>query len=216
MLLNNDVPLIVISMTINKTWFSEAENALVEITGSILQTNKSATSKIMDAVVAKGAGAASVVSVTSLITILGTASTGTAIGALTGAAATTAKLFWIGSLVGGGVAAGGGILAVGAVATGFGVMRYWKGSSRSVETLEPHEVEILSAVELLLPALKTEASKERNLTNEETGAVTAIWRDLADSVDIYNREDAARLLAPKQRLRLKLAHRKLRKLLKRI
>ena len=108
MLLNNDVPLIVISMTINKTWFSEAENALVEITGSILQTNKSATSKIMDAVVAKGAGAASVVSVTSLITILGTASTGTAIGALTGAAATTAKLFWIGSLVGGGVAAGGG------------------------------------------------------------------------------------------------------------
>ena len=208
--------LLVGNMSINQTWFSDAEAALVEITGSILQTNKSATSKILDAVVAKAAGAASVVSVTSLISTLGTASTGAAIGALTGAAATSAKLFWIGSLVGGGGAAGSGILAVGAVATGFGAMRYWRGSSRSVETLEPHEVEILSAVELLVPALKAEASKDRSLTNEENLAVTAIWGDLVASVDIYNREDAARLLAPKQRLRLKLAHRKLRKLLKRI
>lgn len=203
-------------MTITKQWFADAEIVLIEIAGSILQTNKSVSSKLLDAVVAKGVGVAGAAGITGLVSALGTASTGTAIGTLTGAAATTAKLYWIGSLVGGGVAAGAGLLGAAGIAAGFGFARYWRGTPRSIDDLEEHEREILSAIELLVPVLREEAGKDRPLTTEEIDAVHTIWADLSASFDIYLREDARRLLSPKHLLRAKLARRKQKKLLKRI
>lgn len=66
---------------------------------------------------ASGAGVGTAVALGSwsLVGILGTASTGTAIGTLSGAAATHATMAWFG---GGALAAGGGGMAMGAVALG--------------------------------------------------------------------------------------------------
>jgi hypothetical protein len=63
--------------------------------------------------VAAGAGAS--MGTTSLIGLFGTASTGTAIGSLSGAAATNATLAWLG---GGSLAAGGGGVALGSLVLG--------------------------------------------------------------------------------------------------
>ena len=65
---------------------------------------------IIGLVEAVGAGTAATSGATALVTLFGTASTGTAIGGLSGAAATNATLAWLG---GGSLAAGGGGMAAG-------------------------------------------------------------------------------------------------------
>ena len=78
---------------------------------------------------------------------LGTASTGTAIASLSGAAATTAKLFWVGSIVGGGVAAGGAIIGAASLVGGYfaasRAKRLLLGISRDEDALENEEKLIL-------------------------------------------------------------------------
>lgn len=64
---------------------------------------------------AAGAGAGASSSTLGLVGLLGTASTGTPIGALSGAAATNATLAWLG---GGSLAAGGGGMAAGTIVLG--------------------------------------------------------------------------------------------------
>lgn len=97
-----------------------------------------------------------------LIAAFGTASTGTAIAALHGAAATTAQLYWLGSTIGLGVAAGGVILTatgLGAgVAAGLLSRRHLLGSPRSEERLQDHEKAILVACITLINALKQQRS----------------------------------------------------------
>ena len=99
---------------------------------------------------------------------------------------------------------------------GIAAARYWRGRQRSIDDLEEHEHEILSAVELLVPALREETSRSRPLSTEEIDAVWMIWADLIASFHIYPREDARRLLSPKHRVRSKLIRRKQRELLRKI
>lgn len=67
------------------------------------------------------AGVAFEVGVVSLATAVGSASTGAAISGLSGAAASSATMAWIGGAVGGGAAAGGAILTGGAALVGIAV-----------------------------------------------------------------------------------------------
>ena len=54
----------VISKIVNNEFLTIAEAELIEIAGSILQSNKSAASKILDAVVAKSAAATGAIGIT--------------------------------------------------------------------------------------------------------------------------------------------------------
>jgi hypothetical protein len=63
-------------------------------------------------------GATFVTTVTGAVGAMGTASTGAAIAGLAGAAKSTATLYWIGGLVGGGVFAGTAVVGAGAVGVG--------------------------------------------------------------------------------------------------
>lgn len=67
------------------------------------------------ALTAAGVGSAASTSAVGLVTLLGSASTGTAIGTLSGAAATNATLAWLG---GGSLATGGGGMAAGSIMLG--------------------------------------------------------------------------------------------------
>jgi hypothetical protein len=194
--------------SIGQAWYSEAEAILIEVAGAIIQTDKSVGNKLLDALLAKGVGAMSAASITGLVGALGTASTGTAIGALTGAAATSAKLFWIGSIVGGGAVVGGWMVLGAAIMSGIFGARLWRGKPRPVSDLNEDERAILSAIELLVPALRAEAVKSRAATNEEMNALRSIWGDLEGSVREYMKGASSGRLAPKHRLRLKIAHRK--------
>jgi hypothetical protein len=97
----------------------------------------------------KLAGVASIGGMLMFISAFGTASTGTAIGALSGAAATSAKMYWIGSLFGMGAVAGAIILPaigfiLGLVAVFF-VSRALFGRPRTPERMQDFEVRSLFA-----------------------------------------------------------------------
>ena len=91
---------------------------LTAINGRILQISNRKANAAMGAAASTVAGTAAASSITGLVGLFGTASTGTALAGLAGAAKSTATFYWIGSIVGGGVAAGTLIIGVGAVGAG--------------------------------------------------------------------------------------------------
>lgn len=202
-------------MIIDFNWMVQAEDALVDVLGAVLQSNKSLKGKFVDALIAKGVGGAGAAGVTGLVAILGTASTGTAIGTLTGAAAQSATYFWIGSIVGGGAIVGGGVLIAIAVAVGLGASRYWRGNTRSHEALSEHELEILGAIETVIPALRHDIDNQKIPDRQTQDSLLALWADLCASIDIYQKQDAD-ALSLKHRIALKRALGKMQKLLKKL
>ena len=96
----------------------EVEETLTSVVGAILQEPNRVANTIVGVAASKLVAAGVMAGTFSAIGVFGLASTGTAIGTLSGAAALTANLYWIGSTFGLGVAAGGVILAGGAIAVG--------------------------------------------------------------------------------------------------
>lgn len=94
-------------------------------------------------------GAATIGGMLMFISVFGSASTGTAIGALSGAAATSAQMYWIGSIFGMGAIAGAVILpaigaALGLIAVFF-LSRAVFGRPRKPEKMQEFEVQALFA-----------------------------------------------------------------------
>lgn len=133
--------------------------ALDGICASITQTPKKVQSRMTSAIAAK-LGALGVAGGLSGLLTFGTASTGTAIGALSGAAATTAKFFWVGSLVGGGVATGAGLIGAASLLGGYFAAkkgkRYLQGDARSEEKLASEEKHILNVARKVSIALQAD------------------------------------------------------------
>jgi len=127
------------------------------IVASIRQTSDRRTRILLNAVFGKAAGALTVGGLTAGVATLGVASTGTPIAALSGAAATSATLFWVGSLVGLGVAAGsvilGGVGIGSGIAVGIGARRKLVGKPRREGALQDYERDILSASGVLIDAV---------------------------------------------------------------
>lgn len=134
-------------------------SALDGICASITQTSPKVQSRMTSAVAAK-LGALGVAGGLSGLLTFGTASTGTAIGALSGAAATTAKLFWVGSLVGGGVTAGAGLIGAASLLGGYFAAKkgkkYLQGNVRSEENLASEEKQILNVARKVSIALQAD------------------------------------------------------------
>lgn len=97
----------------------------------------------------KIAGAASIAGMLMFISAFGTASTGTAIAALGGAAATSAQMYWIGSVFGMGAVAGAMILPVAGFVLGLIAMFFLShaifGRPRRPEKMQDFEVRALFA-----------------------------------------------------------------------
>lgn len=94
------------------------DEALTAVVGGILQESDRTAATIIGVATSKLVAAAVMAGTFGGIAAFGAASTGTAIATLSGAAATTATLYWIGSSVGMGVAAGSLMLTGGAIAAG--------------------------------------------------------------------------------------------------
>ncbi|MCY3997324.1 MAG: hypothetical protein OXF07_14395 [Rhodobacter sp.] len=134
------------------------EQVLTEIVSAVLQESGWRSRIAVSAAVGKLGGVAVTGGITGLVTNFGVASTGTAIASLSGAAATTAKLYWIGSLVGLGVAGGGLMLAGGGLGAGVAVGALAKrktfGKRRSENDLEDHERAIIFACGTLVRSVR--------------------------------------------------------------
>lgn len=143
--------------SMNSQWFKETAEQLTHILAAIMQIKPSNADRIVNASVAKLGVVGATAGVYGIASLVGTAGTGTAIGTLSGAAANSATLAWIGGSVFTGTIVVGGIAIVG----GWGAMRLWKGKPRQFETLSEQEQNIVSACANLAKAFKEQAESTK-------------------------------------------------------
>lgn len=95
----------------------DLDTALTAMVSALRHESNRTASRIVGVAASKMVAAGVAAGAYGAIGLFGAASTGTAIGTLSGAAATSATYYWIGSSVGLGASAGGMILSGGAIAT---------------------------------------------------------------------------------------------------
>ena len=130
---------------------------LLYINACILQVSRSDAEKLAEklgkAVTSKLAGAAAAGGLLSLVSSFGAAGTGTAIASLSGAAANSATLAWVGSLFGGGMAAGAVMTGGLGVAVGVGVYALLGSEARNFDDLSETEKRIVESTGLLIAGI---------------------------------------------------------------
>ena len=138
---------------------------LNSIAAAITQTSPKAQNKLTSILAGKLGALGTAGGIMGLLSF-GTASTGTAIATLSGAAATTAKLFWVGSVVGGGVAAGAAAIGAASLIGGYFAASKGKkllfGEARDEESFESEEKFILSICRKVSIALQVESSVSKS------------------------------------------------------
>lgn len=151
----------------NSTRLKQIEDSLLGVISAITQTpskNVQRARMASSIVTAKATSVAATASIFGLVSTLGTAGTGTAIGTLSGAASTSATLAWIGGLVGGGMAAGAVVLPLTGIAAGATATMYLRqklhGRPRQLEELHPFEDEILFGADNLIHPLEEIANDD--------------------------------------------------------
>ena len=176
-------------------WFEEADSVLLQLIASVRQTSHKKASRIASALIAKVSGVAGASGVLGLIGLFGTASTGTAIVGLSGAAKSTATLYWLGSLVSGGVVVGTVLTGGIGLVSGYFGLKWWKGKPRNPEDLTEEENAIVNASISLIKAFREQlelnasiAEKDANFLREEA------WDPLVSVVREYKEERATKTL----------------------
>jgi hypothetical protein len=162
----------------SENWYTQAAASCEAAGDALLREKKGATQRI----VSVAAGKLGVIGVPAVIfstaALLGTASTGTAIGSLTGAAFTSAALAW----VGGSVVIGTVILTVAGIAGGVGAAigagwvgkKYLFGNRRRRSELDDRERRILEACLALAIAFRNEERAGRDI---DPIAAKALYED---------------------------------------
>lgn len=179
----------------SKQWFKEAEAVLLKLIANIMQTSHKDTSRIANAVVAKASGVAGASGVLGLIGTFGSASTGTAIAGLSGAAASNATLYWLGSLVGGGVAAGTFLTGGIGLVAGYLGLKGWKGKPRDPDDLTQEEQEIVDASLGLIKAFREQLESNASISNREAKILREkAWEPLLSRAREYDEERAEKTL----------------------
>ncbi len=156
---------------------------------SILQTKRNISQDIL---IGKLTFAGTTVGVSALVSAIGTASTGTAITTLSGAAATNATLAWIG----GSVLVGGTVLTGGAIAVALSAVYFWNGKERKYDVLEQFEKEIISASIKLIKTLQEDQKKQSYINTSITDyqlLYTNILYNLLINIYKYSNEISSNL-----------------------
>ncbi len=141
------------------------------IVSCILQTDAQTatdyTSRVAAALTAKMAGAGASAGLLGLVSTFGTASTGTAIAGLSGAAQSTATLYWVGSWVGGNVAVGA--LLTGGLAIGIGLLAYQciKSTPRTEDSFLDIDRSIVNSAAFLVSQIDEELTRNREPSDQE-------------------------------------------------
>ncbi len=160
----------------------ETKRELIYINACILQISRGEAEQFTNrlgaviltrlgtAVFSKITGVAVSGSLLTLVSVFGTAGTGTAIASLSGAAATNATLAWIGSIFGGGMAAGAFVTGGVALGVGLGVYQGLKSQARQIDELSEEEQRIVETTAFLIAVINEslESSDQKiNLNDAE-------------------------------------------------
>lgn len=147
--------------------------------------NKSGASAAVGAAAGVGVGIFGPAAATSVAMAMGTASTGAAIGSLTGAAATNAALAWLG---GGAVAAGGGGIVAGeAVLAMFGPIGWAIGGTAvlgSAIHASKKNKKIAEEAEKSILAINEEIANSKKM-NKKVRKITKLTTLLSSEIDSY-------------------------------
>lgn len=171
-----------------ENFYEKGAMALEDLVDALLNEKQGTSARIVRALSVKLAAAGTTAGLFSIASILGTASTGTAISSLSGAAFNSAALAWIG----GGVATGGWIVLGAAAAGGavayFGtrkVISKWTGKRRKKKSLDPQEMRFVETCLMLATAFRERANQ--NATLDPITAETLqqnLKGDLMEQLDI--------------------------------
>ena len=144
-------------------WYIKTAIASEDVSDAVLREDNGASQKITKVASAKLGSVGTSVGIFSLASIIGTASTGTAIGSLSGAAFNSAALAW----VGGSMVAGSVILGVISIAGGVGAAfgagyvfkKFVYGKKREKSELDEKEQKIIEACLSLATAFRQKEKK---------------------------------------------------------
>lgn len=137
----------------NEELLARTMKSLEDVCTSILQSKRNISQDIL---IGKLSFVGTTVGVSSLVSAIGTAGTGTAITTLSGAASTNAILAWIG----GSVLVGSTILTGGAIAAALSTVYIWNGKERKYDEIDQFEKEIITASIKLIKTLQEEQKKQ--------------------------------------------------------
>ena len=182
--------------------------ALTGIAAAVMNTEPSSFRKLLrNAVVAKVGAAGASYSAFGIASLVGTAGTGTAIGTLSGAAAQSATLAWLGF---GSMAVGAFVLPTVMVAGGFLLLKVWKGKARHPESLSANEREIVSACLGMAVGLREQADSGETPSKEEMVIVVrGALEPVAQRVTEYMGSEDYAALRMRSRVRLRRRARRL-------
>ena len=221
-------PLIILNNQISKlfrgpkpfplVWIFELNIALDTIPKAILHLNNQTwRRRILEAFAAKGVSTAVTVSIIGLIGMFGKASTGTAIASLSGAAATSATLYWIGSTtLGLGVATGFTILLIVPFLVGWLCIFFWRRTPRKIVDLKDEEITIISALHPLTEPTRETFTLGKRLSEEELIALSEWADELLPVLEKYIEGPNFKKLAPKFKIAFSFNNRQVKKFKKRI
>lgn len=187
-------------------WFRDAAQIAHRVNAGILQTSPAKASRLMNAVLMKTAGAAAITGVMGLVATIGTASTGTAIATLSGAAANTATLFWLGSLVGGGVFAGTLVTGGLGLLAGVAAKHWLLGWRRKPDELSKAEQRLVVAGAALAKAFGGQVDFGTSVPNDAFSvALKQGWAPWVEEAKRYAESVEAGALTTVARIRLRRA-----------
>ena len=194
-------------------WYAQAAPACESVSDAILR-KPGLSKRIATMTVGKLSGVAAPAAIFSIATLVGTASTGTAIGSLSGAAFTSATFAWIGGTVAAGTAIITGVGLVAAAAGAFGAnwigKKYVFGKPRSTDNLSTHERRIVDACMSLAVAFRNEQKAARAA---EPVALKALYDEalLPLSTQLQDYQPTGEDWPPQARRRLEAATKRFKK-----
>ena len=165
---------------------------LNKIAACILQVSPEESSQLgtqfSRAVTAKAAGFASTTALLSLIATFGHAGTGAAIAGLSGAAATSATMAWVGSLVGGGVVAGATLTGGLGIVIGLAAYKALASKPRPFDSLSDFEQRIVQSCWMLGAVADAYQKQPEEFIPEAAGSflekmLIPLHRDLSANMD---------------------------------
>ncbi len=142
----------------HRTLYTEIAESCEGVNDALLCEEGGTTAKMTKAAAVKLGAIGTSAGIFGVAATVGTASTGTAIGALTGAAATSATLAWVGGSVAMGTAIVGTVAVAGGIGFAAGALwifhKYWRGKKRLQEELSDREQRIVEVTSKLAVACK--------------------------------------------------------------
>lgn len=172
-----------------------ARNELNHISACIMQISageaEKAAGQFGAAIASKITGVATTGALLALVGTFGTAGTGTAIASLSGAAATNATLAWVGSLLGGGMAAGAVLTGGLGIIAGLGAYKLLGSERRAFECLLDVEQRIVQSCWFLIAMIddlladetrRVDADVATGLLNNTLLPLQALLTEHADAV----------------------------------